>query len=412
MDESARVRLAKQCLLDLMCGKVPSQEDWGFLFGDPLSTPGLAPSYIQNLKAWARNIAPDPRSKKKPMDQVKIQSLLAEAALNSGRYCLRYAHFPVFSTWTPLTPVSRCLSVFLPVCMDPRLLDNDDHPQQIACRYANSLASPLPPLPLWIWPLVESGSFHWIPDCTALPANSHVRLAPSPTLRDSRRRGAPVCYRFLSPGWDLKKSAAEQSDKTWKGMPGARQFFGMTLYAVLRCKMPPSSGSNENEQTSGASYIDWLCSGRYNWASWMFPKYLLLFRELEWLESKCYDLEIPRRYTEPHRKPLRVPEKARRLFNDWHRQNHIAHGAHDVYEDAALLSAVAARNGEICNPKKPRHSLELSNEGCLSHKSPVELMVQIRMRRRKTGRRRPRKGGMIQSWTWTWTWALPGVFTW
>ena len=115
MDESARVRLAKQCLLDLMCGKVPSQEDWGFLFGDPLSTPGLAPSYIQNLKAWARNIAPDPRSKKKPMDQVKIQSLLAEAALNSGRYCLRYAHFPVFSTWTPLTPVSRCLSVFLPV---------------------------------------------------------------------------------------------------------------------------------------------------------------------------------------------------------------------------------------------------------------------------------------------------------
>ena len=145
MDESARVRLAKQCLLDLMCGKVPSQEDWGFLFGDPLSTPGLAPSYIQNLKAWARNIAPDPRSKKKPMDQVKIQSLLAEAALNSGRYCLRYAHFPVFSTWTPLTPVSRCLSVFLPVCMDPRLLDNDDHPQQIACRHANSLASPLPP---------------------------------------------------------------------------------------------------------------------------------------------------------------------------------------------------------------------------------------------------------------------------
>ena len=115
MDESARVRLAKQCLLDLMCGKVPSQEDWGFLFGDPLSTPGLAPSYIQNLKAWARNIAPDPRSKKKPMDQVKIQSLLAEAALNSDRYCLRYAHFPVFSTCTPLTPVSRCLSVFLPV---------------------------------------------------------------------------------------------------------------------------------------------------------------------------------------------------------------------------------------------------------------------------------------------------------
>ena len=127
-------------------------------------------------------------------------------------------------------------------------------------------------------------------------------------------------------------------------MPGARQFFGMTLYAVRRCKTPPSSGSNENEQTSGASYIDWLCSGRYNWASWMFPKYLLLFRELEWLESKCYDLEIPRRYTEPHRKPLRVPEKARRLFNDWHRQNHIAHGA--------LLSAVAARNGEICNPKE------------------------------------------------------------
>ena len=74
------------------------------------------------------------------------------------------------------------------------------------------------------------------------------------------------------------------------------------------------------------------------------PKHLLLFRELEWLESKCYDLEIPRRYTEPHRKPLRVPEKARRLFNDWHRQNHIAHGA--------LLSAVAARNGEICNPKE------------------------------------------------------------
>ena len=127
-------------------------------------------------------------------------------------------------------------------------------------------------------------------------------------------------------------------------MPGARQFFGMTLYAVRRCKTPPSSGSNENEQTSGASYIDWLCSGRYNWASWMFPKHLLLFRELEWLESKCYDLEIPRRYTEPHRKPLRVPEKARRLFNDWHCQNHIAHGA--------LLSAVAARNGEICNPKE------------------------------------------------------------
>ena len=101
MDESARVRLAKQCLPDLMCGKVPSQEDWGFLFGDPLSTPGLAPSYIQNLKAWARNIAPDTRSKKKPMDQAKIQSLLAEAALNSDRYRLRYAHFPVSSTCTP-----------------------------------------------------------------------------------------------------------------------------------------------------------------------------------------------------------------------------------------------------------------------------------------------------------------------
>ena len=94
---------------------VRHEEDWGFLFGDPLSTPGLASSYIQNLKAWARNIAPDTRIKKKPMDQAKIQSLLAEAALNSGRYCLRYAHFPVFSTWTPLTPVSRCLSVFLPV---------------------------------------------------------------------------------------------------------------------------------------------------------------------------------------------------------------------------------------------------------------------------------------------------------
>ena len=142
-----------------------------------------------------------------------------------GRYCLRYAHFPVFSTWTPLTPVSRCLSVFLPVCMDPRLLDNDDHPQQIACRCANSLASPLPPLPLWIWPLLESGSYHWIPDRTALPANSHVRLAPSPTLRDSRRRGAPVCYRFLSPGWDLRRNLRQSSlIRPGRACPGRASF--------------------------------------------------------------------------------------------------------------------------------------------------------------------------------------------
>ena len=79
-------------------------------------------------------------------------------------------------------------------------------------------------------------------------------------------RSAPIRYRF---------QAREG------GFPGAGGFAGKTLREVLSRFLKPSLGTF----ASGLAYIKWVCSSSFNWSTSLFPKHVLLYHELVFLES-------------------------------------------------------------------------------------------------------------------------------
>jgi hypothetical protein len=95
---------------------------------------------------------------------------------------------------------------------------------------------------------------------------------------DAPRRGAPIRYRF-------RRSTGAPN---WDGFPGAAGFEGKTLHEVMNRNLKPTTGLFQ----SGLAYIKWVCGSNFNWNSNLFPKHVLLYHELVFLQSEgisCYD---------------------------------------------------------------------------------------------------------------------------
>ena len=137
----------------------------------------------------------------------------------------------------------------------------------------------------------------------------------------SPSRGAPIRYRF---------QAGEG------GFPGAGGLAGKTLRETLSRLLKPSLGTF----ASGLAYIKWICSSSFKWSSSLFPKHVLLYHELVFLESEGAVYYDGQGYW-----PLSVPAGAMEAHKRW-RQEHasaFASSAVDMDSDAALLAQVGRR---------------------------------------------------------------------
>ena len=143
-------------------------------------------------------------------------------------------------------------------------------------------------------------------------------------------RGAPIRYRF-------NQSAGK--DK-WDGFPGAVGLEGKTLHEAMNRRLKLKKGTC----ATGLDFVKWLCRPSFNWNSSLFPKHVLLYHELVFLQSEgwfCYDGSG---YWS-----VVVPAKATEAYNQW-RQKEVQgtpSADSDVDSDAVLLARVGACGGQI-----------------------------------------------------------------